>query len=63
MDVEKLIESVKARPLLFKSNKKSYKVVDKKRIAYNAIGEEAGIPRKCSSTTDSLLRIAFIFQI
>jgi hypothetical protein len=43
MDVEKLIEAVRSRPVLFESNRKSHKDSEKKSAAWQEIVEELGI--------------------
>jgi hypothetical protein len=47
MDAEKLIEAVKARPILYETTKKSYKDTAKKEDAWKEVGEEVG----CSGKT------------
>jgi len=42
MDVEKLIESVKKRTILYQSTRKHYKDVSKKDDAWKEVAEEVG---------------------
>ena len=42
MDVEKLIDSVRSREILYKSNKKSYKDMGKKNKAWLEVDDEVG---------------------
>ena len=51
MDVEKLIELVRERKILYESNGKSYKDVNKKESAWREIAEQLqqdGKSRNCS---------------
>lgn len=52
MDIEKLIESVKVRPLLYESTRKSYKDAEKKRLVWNEIAEEIVFRRKSNCSSD-----------
>ena len=42
MDVEKLIEGVKKRPILYESTKKAYKDAARRDDAWKEVGEEEG---------------------
>jgi len=42
MEVEKLIDSVRSREILYKSNKKSYKDTGKKNKAWLEVADEVG---------------------
>jgi len=42
--MDRLVEAVRARPILYESNTKSYKNADKKAAAWRAVAEELRSP-------------------
>ena len=42
MDVEKLVEAIKLRPVLFKASSSSYREADTKLLAWREVGEGVG---------------------
>jgi hypothetical protein len=46
MESEKLIEAVKQRPILYESNRKSYKDAERKSAAWREVAAEVGADGK-----------------